>query len=141
MGKIPKPCDKKEVPDDPSYKHLQTWKELFNSIDPENITAHLKGDEGFPQYFQMRESRLSDAYGTDVRLFLEISGRHLIDRYGTEIYCCLGNTAFGDGWIEELDENLDTLNEPEISWEDMYLRLVEETLLYQKRIPVPPEKE
>lgn len=141
MGKIPKPCKKREVPPDPSAGYLQRWKELFNSIDTENIQAYLKGDEGFPNRndFEMNASRLSDWYNTDVQLLICLKGSYLTHSYGNEVYGCLGDTSFACGWIYEDDENYDSLREQPIPWKEMYSRLVEETLTYQKRIPVPPE--
>lgn len=141
MNEIPKPCDEQLVPDDLSVQYLQRWKELFNSIDSENIRAYSKGDGEFPESssgFEMNSSRLSDYYNTDVQLFIELRGRHLADSYyGNEIYCCLGNTSFASGWIYESDPNFDSLQEEPISWEEMYMRLVTKTTNYQSRIPIP----
>lgn len=138
MSKIPRPVKEKNITPDPSPRYLLRWKELFNAIDPEYLKAYIEGDDGFPKSryeFQMDQSRLEDACDLNVQLFVKVCGQYTKE-YGSELYCCLRNQSFAIGWVSEFDENLDTVS-PVLTWEEMYLRLVNDTIEYRKRIPDP----
>jgi hypothetical protein len=144
MKKIPKPCYKKHIPVDNSQQFIKEWKELFNSIDPENIVAYIEGDDLYKQIiddFYYTALRLDGACNTDVQLIIRIKkhNKHLGFSVGN-IYCCLDDQAYDDSSIGKLDENLDTLNSEPIRWKEVYNILVKNTKIFFKRINNPIKK-
>lgn len=84
----------------------------------------------------MNKSRLEDACNLNVQLFISITSVDYLNYYGNEIYCCLKDDSFASGWIEEFDENMDTVKA--VPWEKMYYQIVDRKNQHTKRIPPPP---
>ena len=144
MSKIPDPPQEKSTGEDNSSKFLQEWKRLFNNIDPNLLEAYIVGDEIFQNFkknFSWKATRLEGACDTNIQMLVLIKEHaHCLSFSPGYILFCLRNEAYSEGWIRELDENLDTLSQRPFLWEEIYMKLIENIKQLKNRIPDLPNK-